>query len=64
MAALCCGIVAAKYLMNDTFTTSEEISRYFGVQPLAVIPEGNLKEVVSKHGRNKPAVKSLTGTYK
>lgn len=29
-----------KYLMNDTFVSPEDINRYFGVQPLAAIPEG------------------------
>lgn len=29
-----------KYLMNDTFSTPEDINKYFGVQPLAAIPEG------------------------
>lgn len=36
------GVIVIKYLMNDTFKTSDEIYNYFGIQPLAVIPEGNL----------------------
>ena len=28
--------------MNDTFVTPDDIAKYFGVQPLATIPEGDL----------------------
>ena len=41
-AVLCCGVLILRYLMNDTFVTPDDIARYFGVQPLATIPEGNL----------------------
>lgn len=41
-AILCCGVLLVQYLMNDTFMTPDDISRYFGVQPLATIPEGDL----------------------
>lgn len=54
LAALaCCLWLMVGYLVNDTFTSSEEISQYFGVQPLAVIPEGNFKDHAGKHGLNK-----------
>lgn len=39
-----------RYLMNDALTTPEDISRAFGVQPLALIPEGNLKNAKNKRG--------------
>ena len=39
---LCCGVLLVQYLMNDTFVTPDDISRYFGVQPLATIPEADL----------------------
>lgn len=38
-AILCCGWLLARFLMNDTFVTPSDIVNYFGVQPLAVIPE-------------------------
>lgn len=43
-AALCCGVLVLRYLMNDTFVTPDDVSRYLGVQPLAVIPEADLGE--------------------
>lgn len=44
-----CSVLVIRYLMNDSFTTPEDISRCFGVQPLAVIPEGDFKNKKSKH---------------
>ena len=43
-AVLCCGVLVLRYLMNDTFVTPDDVTRYLGVQPLAVIPEANLGE--------------------
>ena len=40
-AVLCCGVLLVRYLMNDTFVTPDDIEKYFGVQPLATIPESN-----------------------
>ena len=41
---LCCGVLVLRYLMNDTFVTPDDVTRYLGVQPLAVIPEADLGE--------------------
>ena len=41
-AILCCGVLLLRYLMNDTFVTPDDIEKYFGVQPLATIPETNM----------------------
>lgn len=41
-AALCCALLLVRFLMNDTFVTPDDITKYFGVQPLATIPEGDL----------------------
>lgn len=41
-AVLCCAVLVIRFLLNDTFETPEDISKYFGVQPLATIPEANL----------------------
>lgn len=46
---LYCGVLVLRYLMNDSFVTPEDISRYFGVPPLATIPEGDFGES-AKHG--------------
>lgn len=43
-AVLCCGVLVLRYLMNDTFVTPDDVTRYLGVQPLAVIPEADLGE--------------------
>ena len=41
-ACLACGVLVVRYLMNDTFVTPDDAVKYLGVQPLAVIPEGDL----------------------
>lgn len=43
-AVFCCGILILRYLMNDTFVSPDDVTRYLGVQPLAVIPEADLGE--------------------
>lgn len=43
-AVLCCGFYVLRYLLNDTFMTPDDIAKYFGVQPLATIPEADLGE--------------------
>lgn len=42
-AVLMCGILIVQYLMNDTIVTPDDVEKYFGVQPLAVIPEAHIK---------------------
>ena len=54
VAVVYCGILLVRYLMDDSFTTPEEVNRCFGVQPLAVIPE-----VKFTSGRNKHAKKQI-----
>ena len=34
-----CGVLVARFLMNDTFMTPDDVAKEFGVQPLATIPE-------------------------
>lgn len=53
VAAIYCGILVVRFWIDDSFTTPEDISRYFGVQPLAVIPEGDLGKHRSRHTRKK-----------
>ncbi len=43
-AVLCCGVLLVRYLMDDTFVTPDDIAKYFGTQPLATIPEGDLSD--------------------
>lgn len=45
---LCCGVLVVQYLLDDTLKTPDDISRYFGVQPLATIPEADLGETTEK----------------
>ena len=52
-AVVYCGILVVWFLMDDSFTTPEDINRYFGVQPLAVIPEGDFGKHRSRHIRKK-----------
>lgn len=41
-AIVCGGYLIVKYLMNDTIVTPDDALKYLGIQPLAVIPEGDL----------------------
>lgn len=49
VAMIYCGFLVVRYLMDDSFTTPEDINRYFGVQPLAVVPEGDFRSGKSWH---------------
>ena len=53
LAVVYCGILVVRYLMDDSFKTPEDINRYFGVQPLAVIPEGDFDAKRSRHVQRK-----------
>lgn len=39
---LCCGVLVLRFLLDDTIKTPDDVEKYFGVQPLAVIPEVSL----------------------
>lgn len=54
-AFLYCAYLIVKYLMNDTIVTPDDALKYLGVQPLAVIPEGDLGNFNKK--RKKPSKK-------
>lgn len=41
-AVLCCGVLVLQFLMKDDFGTPDDVEKYLGVQPLAVIPEVDL----------------------
>lgn len=47
-AVLYMGYLVVRHLMDDTFKTPDEINKYYGVQPLAVIPEGKIKNLNTK----------------
>ena len=53
-AAACCGFLVVRYLMDDSFVTPEDISRYFGVQPLAVIRRAARRRAQPSHPGKKP----------
>lgn len=40
-AAVCCGVLVGRRLLNDTLVTPEDMARCFGVEPLATIPESS-----------------------
>ncbi len=46
-AALCCAVLVGRHLLNDTFVIPDDLAKYFGIQPLAAIPE-------SGDGEDKP----------
>ena len=51
-ACLACGVLVVRYLMNDTFVTPDDVVKYLGVQPLAVIPEADLGDFNDKKRKN------------
>ena len=51
LAVVYCGFLVVRYLMNDSFTTPEDMERYFGIQPLAVVPEAAFKSDKGRHSR-------------
>ena len=51
---LYCGYLIFVYLMNDTFVTSDDIYKTFGVQPIAVIPKFGKKSTgAAKKGKKR-----------
>lgn len=60
-AILCSGYLIVKYLMNDTIVTPDDTLKYLGVQPLAVIPEGDLGSFNSKAKKKKSKSKGRSG---
>lgn len=62
-AVLCCAVLLVRFLMNDTFVTPDDIAKYFGVQPLATIPEGDLGSFNTK-GRKRKKSKHKRGDAK
>ena len=51
LAVVYCGALVVRYLLDDSFKTPDDINRCFGVQPLAVVPEGHFDSVRSRHAR-------------
>lgn len=53
-----CGVIIARYLMDDTIHSAEDMEKYFGLVPLSVIPENESlddkeKGTLQKHKRKK-----------
>lgn len=57
-AFLYCAYLIIRYLMNDTIVTPDDTMKYLGMQPLAVIPEGDLGNF------NKKTKQSSSGSKK
>lgn len=55
--AVYCGFVLIRYMMNDTIRSSEEFERYFGIVPLAVVPECSSDEDDDLDSENIPSLK-------
>ena len=56
-AVLMSGWLIVRYLMNDTIITPDDTLKYLGVQPLAVIPEGDLGSFNKKARKKKSTSK-------
>lgn len=57
-AVLYCAYLIVKFLMDDTFKTPEDINKMFGVQPIAIIPEGKIQGLKSNRRDKKRGGKS------
>lgn len=42
------GVLTVLYLLDDTIKTSEDVEKEFGIMPLSVIPEGEIKGMGKK----------------
>lgn len=49
----CMAIIIIGYLMNDTFLSSEDINKYFNVQPLGSVREGKIPRLDEKKNKRK-----------
>ncbi len=45
---LCIGVLTALFMMDDTLKSADDVEKTFGIMPLTVIPEGDLKELSEK----------------
>lgn len=59
-AIICCGYFIVLYMMDDTIHSAEDMEKYFGLVPLAVVPESELFEEKDKRS-NKNKRFSLKG---
>jgi capsular polysaccharide biosynthesis protein len=50
-AAAYIAVLIIRYLMNDTLVTPDDVNKYLGVQPLAVIPEGHMPHSSRRKGK-------------
>lgn len=52
-AILACAFFIVRYLMDDVVRTSDDLERYFGVTPLAVVPDISAASHHSRRDRNR-----------
>lgn len=62
LAVLYCAILLVRFLMNDTLITPDDVEQYFGVQPLATIPEGDLGSFNKQDNKKKRKHKKQEAT--
>ncbi|OUN22684.1 Wzz/FepE/Etk N-terminal domain-containing protein [Pseudoflavonifractor sp. An85] len=62
-AVLYVAFVVVRFMMNDTIRSSEELERYFGIVPLAVVPEadGDARPVSGRPTRKPQTRKAKKG---
>lgn len=63
-AFLYCLIVIIKYLLDDTIHTASDMEKYFGIVPLASIPESEGFEHIDAAAGNEPEKSGLKGRGK
>lgn len=62
-AVLYVAFVVVRFMMNDTIRSSEELERYFGIVPLAVVPEadGELRPMSGRSSKKPQTRKGKKG---
>ena len=59
LAVILLAILTIRYLMDDTIQTAEDVEKEFGIMPLSVIPEGEVKGLGGHVSENKSEEKKL-----
>lgn len=49
---ICLAILTVLFLMDDTLKSAEDVEKFFGIMPLTVIPEGDIKIERDEHKRD------------
>lgn len=61
---LCCAYITVRHLMDDTIHTAEDMEKYFGIVPLATIPDMESLEEDKDKSRVKSRMKNKKSSFR